>query len=397
MLKWLHIKNLALVNEADLELGPGFNAITGETGAGKSVLMGGVALLLGGRFDKSAIRQGTDRCEISGEFLLEDDSRHEVAALLEENGIEPCDEDQLLIRRVFTHSGGRIFINSSPATAQILRAIGEQLVDIHSADEAHGLMRLSAQLKALDRFAHLDSLLNRCAAAFEGLDLSEGVDLDDLAGLLQVKKRKLRKQLRELINKGWLTGWLDERGNCLYLSAADYRAAHNIPPQPAPEPKAQPQPEPEAGAAPDKTVLHLETAQRFAHVLAEERKLMADPAAADELGKMQKTTESICAWLESHPESAPKARRFAEYYIPTTLKLLHTYNDVQGQQGDNAEAIRRDIGGILHTLNTAYANLYDTLLGDAALDVSSEIAALEGMLASDGLTGEGFSTGEGAR
>ena len=245
--------------------------------------------------------------------------------------------------------------------------------------------------------AEASQLLNRCAAAFEGLDLSEGVDLDDLAGLLQIKKRKLRKQLRELINKGWLTGWLDERGNCLYLSAADYRAAHNIPPQPAPEPKAQPQPEPEAGAAPDKTVLHLETAQRFAHVLAEERKLMADPAAADELGKMQKTTESICAWLESHPESAPKARRFAEYYIPTTLKLLHTYNDVQGQQGDNAEAIRRDIGGILHTLNTAYANLYDTLLGDAALDVSSEIAALEGMLASDGLTGEGFSTGEGAR
>ena len=112
---------------------------------------------------------------------------------------------------------------------------------------------------------------------------------------------------------------------------------------------------------------------------------MEDPAAAEELEKMQQTTESICAWLESHPESAPKARRFAEYYIPTTLKLLHTYNDVQGQKGDNAEAIRRDIGGILHTLNTAYENLYDTLLSDAALDVSSEIAALEGMLASDGL------------
>ena len=110
-------------------------------------------------------------------------------------------------------------------------------------------------------------LLNRCAAAFEGLDLSDGVDLDDLAGLLQMKRRKLRKRLRELINKGWLTGWLDERGNCLYLSAADYRAAHNIPPQPAPEPQPQPKPEPEAGAAPDKTVLHLETAQRFAHVL----------------------------------------------------------------------------------------------------------------------------------
>src|SRR5699024_124375 len=63
-------------------------------------------------------------------------------------------------------------------------------------------------------------LLNRCAAAFEGLDLSDGVDLDDLAGLPQMKRRKLRKRLRELINKGWLTGWLDEKGDCLYLSAA---------------------------------------------------------------------------------------------------------------------------------------------------------------------------------
>ena len=76
---------------------------------------------------------------------------------------------------------------------------------------------------------------------------------------------------------------------------------------------------------------------------------------------MQKTTQAICDWLEAHPESLPKARRFAEYYIPTTLKLLHTYNDVQGQQGENAEAIRRDIAGILHTLNQAYDNLYDKL------------------------------------
>ena len=74
----------------------------------------------------------------------------------------------------------------------------------------------------------------------------------------------------------------------------------------------------------------------------------------------------------------------------TTLKLLHTYNDVQSQQGENAEAIRRDIAGILHTLNQAYDNLYDKLLSDVALDVSSEIAALQGMLANDGLAGEGL-------
>ena len=91
------------------------------------------------------------------------------------------------------------------------------------------------------------------------------------------------------------------------------------------------------------------------------------------------------------PFLTPQVRAcFAEYYIPTTLKLLHTYNDVQGQQGENAETIRRDIAGILHTLNQAYDTLYDTLLSDVAMDVSSEIAALQGMLASDGLTGGDF-------
>ena len=117
---------------------------------------------------------------------------------------------------------------------------------------------------------------------------------------------------------------------------------------------------------------------------------MQDPQAREELEQMQKTAAAICDWLEAHPESLPKARRFAEYYIPTTLKLLYTYNDVQGQQGENAENIRRDIAGILHTLNQAFDNLYDNLLSDVAMDVSSEIAALQGMLANDGLTGRDF-------
>ena len=112
--------------------------------------------------------------------------------------------------------------------------------------------------------------------------------------------------------------------------------------------------------------------------------------AREELVAMHKTTTAICDWLEAHPESQPKTRRFAEYYIPTTLKLLHTYNDVQGQQGENAETIRRDIAGILHTLNQAYENLYNNLLSDVAMDISSEIAALQGMLANDGLTGREF-------
>ena len=150
--------------------------------------------------------------------------------------------------------------------------------------------------------------------------------------------------------------------------------------------KAETQPKQDADAVP----LNLEVARSFTEVLKKEKALMQDERAVEELDHMQKTTQAICDWLEAHPESLPKARRFAEYYIPTTLKLLHTYNDVQGQQGENAEAIRRDIAGILHTLNQAYDNLYDKLLSDVALDVSSEIAALQGMLANDGLTGEGM-------
>ena len=149
------------------------------------------------------------------------------------------------------------------------------------------------------------------------------------------------------------------------------------------------QPEPAAEKT-DDVPLNLETARRFAAVLQQEKQLMQDAQGREELDHMQTTTTAICDWLEAHPESLPKARRFAEYYIPTTLKLLHTYNDVQGQQGENAETIRRDIAGILHTLNQAYSNLYDNLLSDVAMDVSSEIAALQGMLANDGLTGGNF-------
>ena len=215
----------------------------------------------------------------------------------------------------------------------------------------------------------------------DSVDYHKGLPVSMLADLTHQTKKKALKKLRSYIHKGWLNAWLDDETETLYLTAEDYRAAQENQPQPEPE-KAPEQ----AGEVP----LNLETTHRFAQVLEKEQELMEDERAVEELQHMQKTTESICAWLEAHPESLPKARRFAEYYIPTTLKLLHTYNDVQSQQGENAEAIRRDIAGILHTLNQAYDNLYDKLLSDVALDVSSEIAALQGMLANDGLAGEGL-------
>ena len=219
----------------------------------------------------------------------------------------------------------------------------------------------------------------------DSVDYHKGLPVSMLADLTHQKPKKVHKRLQKYIRKGWLNAWLDDKTDTLYLTAEDYRAAQEA----LAAQRARPAPQPEQEAAPE-TPLNLETARRFAKVLEQEQQLMQDVQGAEELAHMQKTTEAICDWLETHPESLPKARRFAEYYIPTTLKLLHTYNDVQGQKGDNAESIRRDIAGILHTLNQAYSNLYDNLLSDVALDVSSEIAALQGMLANDGLTGEGL-------
>ena len=218
----------------------------------------------------------------------------------------------------------------------------------------------------------------------DSVDYHKGLPVSMLADLTRQTKKKALKKLRSYIHKGWMNAWLDDETETLYLTAEDYRAAKE-----AATAAAQPRPQPEKTETGDAPI-NLDTARRFAAVLEKEQQLMQDAQAREELAAMHKTTTAICDWLEAHPESQPKTRRFAEYYIPTTLKLLHTYNDVQGQQGENAETIRRDIAGILHTLNQAYENLYNNLLSDVAMDISSEIAALQGMLANDGLTGREF-------
>ena len=220
----------------------------------------------------------------------------------------------------------------------------------------------------------------------DSVDYHKGLPVSMLADLTHQTKKKALKKLRSYIHKGWLNAWLDDETETLYLTAEDYRAAKEAATTAA---AAAAQPQPEKAETGD-TPLNLDTARRFAAVLEKEQQLMQDAQAREELAAMHKTTTAICDWLEAHPESQPKTRRFAEYYIPTTLKLLHTYNDVHGQQGENAETIRRDIAGILHTLNQAYENLYNNLLSDVAMDISSEIAALQGMLANDGLTGREF-------
>ena len=106
----------------------------------------------------------------------------------------------------------------------------------------------------------------------------------------------------------------------------------------------------------------------------------------EELTRMQKTCASILGFVHNHPEQLPRVRRFREYYLPTTRKLLDTAQGLGESDTANAAEIRRDITAILHTLNEAYTKLYDTLLQDVSMDVSTEIDTLEAMLRQDGLT-----------
>src|SRR5690349_15370707 len=127
MLATLRIKNLALVSDLTVELSPGYNAITGETGAGKSVIIGALQLVLGERADRSLIRSGAESCTVEAVFTVKGLAR--VDRFVEEKGLEPCEENQLVLKRTFTSAGtNRQFINGSPATMAVLGELGQWLV-----------------------------------------------------------------------------------------------------------------------------------------------------------------------------------------------------------------------------------------------------------------------------
>jgi DNA repair protein RecN (Recombination protein N) len=158
MLTTLRIKNLALVADLTLELQPGCNVITGETGAGKSILIGALNLVLGERADRTLIRSGSDSCSVEAVFDVGKlrGAPADLGSFLEENGLEPCEENQLVLKRVFTSAGAnRQFVNGSPTTLAALATIGEWLVDIHGPHEHQSLLHASKQLAILDAFGGL--------------------------------------------------------------------------------------------------------------------------------------------------------------------------------------------------------------------------------------------------
>ena len=156
MLTTLRIKNLALVADLTLELQPGYNVVTGETGAGKSIVLGALNLVLGDRADRSLIRSGAESCSVEAAFDVAK-LRAPLQFLLEENGLEPCEENQLVLKRTFTSAGAnRQFVNGSPTALNVLASIGEWLVDIHGPHDHQSLLHPAKQLAILDAFGRLE-------------------------------------------------------------------------------------------------------------------------------------------------------------------------------------------------------------------------------------------------
>lgn len=165
MIKTLHISNYALIDEIDIDFAPGFNIITGETGAGKSIILGALSLLLGGRADIKAVRRGERKSVIEAIFLLGD--APDVERIIQENNLDNPVEGECLLRRELLPGGrSRAFVNDTPVTLPLLRELAEHLVDIHSQHQNLQLSTEAYQLGVLDILGNNRDLIDRYHKAF---------------------------------------------------------------------------------------------------------------------------------------------------------------------------------------------------------------------------------------
>ena len=202
MLRRLVIRDFVLVDRLELDFEAGFGALTGETGAGKSILVDALAFALGERADASLIRSGCERAEISAEFDLQGSSA--AADWLREQDLD--NDECLLLRRVVDSNGrSRAYLNGSPVTVQQLREVAESLVDIHGQHAHQSLLRGEAQRGLLDSHARLDPLLEEVSSAWRQWREAQ-VLLDAAAGsaeALTQEREQLEWQIRELETLGF--------------------------------------------------------------------------------------------------------------------------------------------------------------------------------------------------
>ena len=209
MRRQLYIKNFTLIDELNIELHPGFSVITGETGAGKSIILGAIGLLLGQRADSKTIKQGADKCIIEAHFDL---SRYDLKPFFDENDIE-YDANDTIIRRELTSAGkSRAFVNDSPTSLSALKELGERLVDVHSQHQNLLLSKQDFQLNVVDIIADDAAQLNdyrNCYADYQQTKLQLEKLEEDIA-LNRQNQDFLQFQYEELMKANLTEGELEE-------------------------------------------------------------------------------------------------------------------------------------------------------------------------------------------
>ncbi len=210
VLTLLRIKNLALVEELEWQMGPGFVAVTGETGAGKSIIIGALQLLLGERADKSLIRTGADVCTV--EAVFSGNGLQKLNPQLVEAGVEPCESDLILKRTLSTTGTNRQFINGSPTTLSILKNLGDELVDLHGPHDHQSLLAPDRQLNLLDSFARAEEQLGEYRKHYRQLQtlLAEHAALDTAETAREQELDLLRHQISEIKSANLVAGEEEE-------------------------------------------------------------------------------------------------------------------------------------------------------------------------------------------
>jgi len=219
-LSLLRIKNLALVEDLEWQLAPGFTAITGETGAGKSIIIGALQLLLGERTDKSLIRTGTESCTV--EAIFEGAEVQQLHSLLHESGVE-SNAGELIVKRTFSVAGtNRQFINGSPTTLGVLKNLGNELVDLHGPHDHQSLLSPERQLALLDSYAHTDETLRDFEMSYGKLQSlsAEHAALSTAESAREQEIDLLRHQINEITSANLSPTEEDE-------NATRYRLASN--------------------------------------------------------------------------------------------------------------------------------------------------------------------------
>jgi len=198
MLRTLTVRDYALIEALEVEFDSGLNIITGETGAGKSILLGAMKLLLGERASTEAVRAGAKKAVVEGVFDNADEGR--VPALLAAHDIEALDNGTLVIRREISERGSRAFVNDTPATLDVLREVAGQTIDLHGQHEHQSLLRTETHVELLDNFGGLGGLVEtyRAARAAVGALVAQRADLVRREAELQQQKELYAFQIEQI-------------------------------------------------------------------------------------------------------------------------------------------------------------------------------------------------------